>query len=778
MPGLCPPLHARRRKARPNADGAAVATTSARVRSVLRATPGRLQLDERKLAAPAPAGGLVRRTALVNRLLGARLVRCVEIAAPAGYGKTTLLAQWAARDPRPFAWVAVDGGDDDPAVLLAHVTAALRRALGIDARRPIRTAAGLGRALAAAEQPAVLVLDDVHELAAPEAWALVASVAERLPPGSQLVLAGRRAGLPVARWRASRQLFALHAADLALTRREAGTLLHAAGLELDEAAAHELHARCEGWAAGLYLAALSLRAAGPGREHAPVAGTDPHIAAYLREEHLDGRSGSERSFLVRSSVLPWLSGPLCDAALQRADSACVLASLAAADGFLVAGERPRPGFRHHGLVREFLRGELERLEPGGAERVARDAARWCDAQGDRDGAIAYALEAGDVAYAAGLVSALEAPLGGCSTTALEPLLDRCADAALLDRHPALAVHAAWLHARQGRAEAAIRWAAAVERVRLDDPAPDGSATLRPWAEVLRGAMCQDGADQVRPHAEAALAGLAPLSAHRPTALLVLAGGLQLEGDDDVASDVLDEAVDAAARTGAACAGIEALSRRALLRMGRGDHRAAEDDLRAATALADAGAHGGHVEAALLYAAGARLATLRANARRAREELERADALRPLLTHALPWLTVGVLLELAQARLALGDARGARADLADAAEVTRRRPALGVLRARADALAAAVASAAPAAGGWAASLTAAELRLLPLLTTHLTFAEIGLRLHISRNTVKTEAISVYRKLGASNRSEAIERATGAGLIDEAGSRGLGDITRTG
>ena len=95
--------------------------------------------------------------------------------------------------------------------------------------------------------------------------------------------------------------------------------------------------------------------------------------------------------------------------------------------------------------------------------------------------------------------------------------------------------------------------------------------------------------------------------------------------------------------------------------------------------------------------------------------------------------------------------------------------------RADALAAAVAS---AAGGWAASLTAAELRLLPLLTTHLTFAEIGQRLHISRNTVKTEAISVYRKLGASNRSEAIERATGAGLIDEGGSRGLGDITRTG
>ena len=134
----------------------------------------------------------------------------------------------------------------------------------------------------------------------PESWALVASVAERLPPGSQLVLAGRRAGPRVARWRASRQLFALHAADLALTRREAGTLLHAAGLELDEAATHELHALCEGWAAGLYLAALSLRGAGPGRERAPVAGTDPHIAAYLREEHLDGRSGSKRSLLVRS----------------------------------------------------------------------------------------------------------------------------------------------------------------------------------------------------------------------------------------------------------------------------------------------------------------------------------------------------------------------------------------------------------------------------------------------------------------------------------------------
>ena len=260
---------------------------------------------------------------------------------------------------------------------------------------------------------------------------------------------------------------------------------------------------------------------------------------------------------------------------------------------------------------------------------------------------------------------------------------------------------------------------------------------------------------------------------------MLAGGHVLDGDDAAALDVLDETVEAAASARAVHAWIVALAQRALLRMARGDHARAEDDVREARALADVDRHGDHIEDAILHAAGARLALLRANTRRAHQELERADRARPLLSHALPWFSVGVLLELAHARLALGEVPAARELLADAGEIARRRPSLGAVRARADALAADLASLATAReGGWPAALTTAELRLLPLLTTHLTFREIGERLFISRNTVKTQAISIYRKLGASNRSEAITASAERGLLDAAGSRAVRDFIRTG
>ncbi len=696
MAGRCPPQHSRRRNLRPAHARDGQRTRIAHVLRSAARTGAALALDDRKLAPPVLAPGLVRRGALVNRLVGSHWTRCVSIAAPAGYGKTIVLVQWAARDPRPFAWVTVDPRDDDPAHLLTHVAAAVERALGLapGALRPPATAgfrhappSALRRAIAAAEQGLVLVLDDVHELASPEARAMVASLAEHLPAGAQVVLSGRSGVLPVARWRASRQLFELGAADLALTRREADALLHAAGLEVGDEVAARLHEHSEGWAAGLYLAALTLLAAGPGSEQDVVSGTDPYIAEYLREEHFGRRSGLERVFLSRSSVLDSLTGPLCDGVLGCDGSERLLEELAPDDAFLVPLRRPGPGYRHHRLVREFLRGELDRAEPGRAAVLAGQAADWCEAHGEGERAIAYALAAGDVEHAARLVGALAAPIVHRGEVGIEILLAAVADTAVLDRYPVVALHGAWLHALRGQPEAATRWAAAVERARLDDPAPDGSPSLRPWAEVLRGAMCQDGAEHVRAHAESALAELAPLSSYRPAALLVLAGGHVLDGDDEAALDVLDAAVDAATSAGAVHAWIVALAQRALLRMARGDHVRAEDDVREARALADVDGPGDHIEDAILHAAGARLALLRANTRRAHQELERADRMRPFLSHALPWFSVGVLLELAHARLALGEVSAARELLADADEIARRRPSLGAVRARADALAA-------------------------------------------------------------------------------------------
>ena len=150
----------------------------------------------------------------------------------------------------------------------------------------------------------------------------------------------------------------------------------------------------------------------------------------------------------------------------------------------------------------------------------------------------------------------------------------------------------------------------------------------------------------------------------------------------------------------------------------------------------------------------------------------------MLTHALPWFSVQVLLELSAAHLELGDPRGATTLHHEATAILRRRPRLGMLVGRADAISEHIPSTADASSGWAATLTAAELRLLPLLTTHLSFREIAERLFVSRNTVKTQAISIYRKLDASSRSEAIERAVALGLVDAAPASRSGDFTRTG
>ncbi len=203
---------------------------------------------------------------------------------------------------------------------------------------------------------------------------------------------------------------------------------------------------------------------------------------------------------------------------------------------------------------------------------------------------------------------------------------------------------------------------------------------------------------------------------------------------------------------------------ALLALERAEGEKAEADLAAARALLENQPIEEYVAAAIYLAASAQAALARGQAATARQLLVRAMRLRPQLTHAVPWFGVQARLELARAHFALGDIEGARTLCREAFDLISQRPELGTLRAQADELRDRLAGVASMDDGWASSLTAAELRLLPLLTTHLTFREIAERLYVSRNTVKTQAISVYRKLDASSRSEAIERALELGLVD--------------
>jgi LuxR family maltose regulon positive regulatory protein len=257
-------------------------------------------------------------------------------------------------------------------------------------------------------------------------------------------------------------------------------------------------------------------------------------------------------------------------------------------------------------------------------------------------------------------------------------------------------------------------------------------------------------------------------AWRPAAALARGAALLLAGDTAGAESELIEAIEIASAAGASELAIVGLCLRALLAVGENERVDAEAFAGEAVSIAAAEPPTGSVATLLLAAVDARNCARRADVGEAGRALERAEELLELATPAVPWIATLALLELVHVRLALADADGARSLLRRVADVLRVRPRLGVVVEHSAELDRCTRALAEPQGRWASSLTPAERRLLPLLATHLSFREIGERLYVSRNTVKTQAIAVYRKFGVTSRSAAIERAVELGLIDEAAS----------
>jgi LuxR family maltose regulon positive regulatory protein len=256
--------------------------------------------------------------------------------------------------------------------------------------------------------------------------------------------------------------------------------------------------------------------------------------------------------------------------------------------------------------------------------------------------------------------------------------------------------------------------------------------------------------------------LTPASVWRPTALLLEALADLMDGDGDRAESIFAHAYDVAVDCGAVLAATVALAQRASIHAGRHDWIESERFAEQALSMFDSAYVIGNATTAFVYAVHARTLLHRGEIPRAEEQLAIAARLRPLLTYAMPTLSAQTLLEMAAAYVALADTAGARAVLRDVHDIVRQRPDLGFVASRAEELRAKCDAIHPGVPG-ASSLTTAELRLLPLLATHLTFPEIGERLFVSRNTVKTQAISIYQKLAVSSRSDAIEQARGCGLL---------------
>ena len=742
--------------------------------------PGRPGFDlmTSKLRRPAARPGIVPRSPLVGRLAADGSPPIVAVVAPSGYGKTTLLAQWAELDGQAFAWVSVDDRDNDPKVLLSYVAAALDAVQPVDKRvfealaSPASSVPGtvvprLGSAFLSMTVPVVLVLDDVHLLRNTECRDALSVLADHVPPGSRLVLAGRDAPpLRVARLRTQGRILEIGSADLSMSRQEAASLLLAADIPLGDDDVATLHQRTEGWAAGLYLAALHLREGGSLRDAENAFGGDDRLVSqYLESEFLARISARQREFLTRTAVLDRMCGPLCEAVLDQPQADTTLAELARSNLLLVSLDRRGYWYRYHHLFRDMLLAELERLQPGLLPVLRRRAAHWCQANGRPEEALEYAMAAGDVDMAAELVQQLAVPARrqGRVTTLVRWFrwLD---DRDAIARYPMVTALAALIYAWMGRPAEAARWASAVDRWDQENPVRPDRGAIGAWAALVRAFACQHGVAQMCIDADQAArrfqqAGIVTGAA----ALLQGIAGIT-SGDLDGGDAALADATRLGQQAGTDGIAAEAMAVRSLAAMARGDWVRAEDLAGQARATLRLAAEEDSYIAPLVCAAEARAAIHRGDVEAARRQLVSAQRARPLLTYAIPHVAVQARIELTRAHLALGDTAGARTLLREIDDLLRRCPHLGTLVAEAEALRARIGTERDPRAPGASSLTAAELRILPLLATHLSYPEIAAELFVSPNTVKSQAYSIFRKLGASSRNEAVIRSRQLELLD--------------
>ena len=731
-----------------------------------------------KLRRPLIRPGTVRRSSLIERLAQGGPRPVVSVVAPAGYGKTTLLSQWAERNGQSFAWVSVDEGDNDAKVLLTYVAEALDAVEPIDERvfdalaSPGSSVPGsvvprLGSAFSSMTSPVVLVLDDVHVLHNSECRAALSVLADHVPGGSRLALAGRaQPPLRIARLRAEGKILEIGPGDLSLTCDEASSLLRNVDLTLAEEDVAELHRRTEGWPAGLYLAALYLREGGSFASAAfSFGGDDRLVSEYMESEFLSRISGQQRAFLTRTAVLERMCGPLCEAVLDMGGSASILADLAGSNLLLVPLDRRGEWYRYHHLFRDMLLAELQRREPGLMPVLRRRAGDWYLRNGWPEEALEYSMAAGDVHSVAGLVEKLGVPAyrQGRVTT-IQRWFGWLEDRGGIEGHPMAAVLASLFSALTGRPVEAERWADAVDRWQYGDPARPDDPSAEVWAALLRAILCRRGTEQMRADADEAVRRFAAGSFVTPAPALLQGIARILCGDLDGGDASLEDAVSVGEEADAPDDLAVALCERSLVAMAHNQWDRAEVLAgQARTVLHRAGIEESFATP-LICALRARAAMRRGDVPAARGELVSAQHLRPLLTYALPYLAVQARVELARVHLALADLAGARTLMCEVDDLLKRRPGLGTLVGEAEAFRAQLSRERGASVPGESALTAAELRLLPLLSTHLSFPEIAEEMVLSRYTIKSQALSIYRKLGASSRSQAVARSRELGFLE--------------
>jgi ATP/maltotriose-dependent transcriptional regulator MalT len=755
-------------------------------------TPGPLVLTT-KLNPPAIRGA-VSRPALIARLSEHPAHRIVLVAAPAGWGKTTLLADWCATVSQPFAWVSLDPGDNDPVRFWVHVIAALNAA----APGVVETVPGLIRTpgmsltgtvlpalindLAVLRQPMTLVMDDYHMICSTPVLESIAFLVDHLPLPMRLMIASRAdPALPLAKLRASRAIAEIREEDLRFTEAETTELLNTAlGLGLSQVDIARLQQRTEGWSAGLQLAGISLQ----GREDKSdfiktFAGDDWQIADYLVTEVLEGLPAGLRSFLLRTSILERLSAPLCDAVVEGTGSDRVLAEIERASLFLIPLDTRRRWYRYHQLFAEMLRYELERSSPGEAALLHRRASLWHRADGEVGEAIHHSLQAGDAADARELIAShWNTYFNNGLVSTVDAWLDQLPQE-MVEADSRLCLTRAWLARHLGRLDEVEPWVSAAEEASPQGPLRDEVTSIESGACLLRaGYRHMMGDLAAASWAARQAAGLESAGTPRwqAVSLATLGANLCWRGAYPEASAMLQQVVrpyhapanNLAALWATGCLALMAADDRDIdsaqrwvavsddlaARYGLGDYWVAATAVLASALVLEQRAADGQGAA---HTKGAARGQAEATARRALELARRGQARLEQAT---------CLLCLARLRFSAGDAGQARALLDQARRCAAGCAEPGILARflrrteRALQLRPGSPHRCPAQPDCQA-LTDRERAVLRLLASDLSLREIAGELYVSHNTVKTQARSIYRKLQVSSRDEAVATARGTG-----------------
>jgi LuxR family maltose regulon positive regulatory protein len=730
-----------------------------------------------KLVAPAPRAGLLPRAGLQSLLQSSLQAKLCLVGAPAGSGKTTLLAQWrAVAGGSRVAWVSLEESDNDPTRFWSYLVAALRTVepgVGTVALEALRgpsvelervVVPSLVNDLATVGAPLVLVLDDYHVVVDATCHQTLGWFLDHLPAEVHVVLSTRLdPPLPLARMRARGELAELRVGELQFTGEEAAELLNGSmGLALAAEDVARLAERTEGWAAGLVLAGLSLR----GRPDSPgfiaaFSGGDRHVADYLVAEVLERQPEELREFLLRTSLLERLSGPLCDAVLETQGSAELLRELEASNLFVMPLDDRRQWYRYHQLFAQLLRLQLGAREPTLVPVLHRRAAAWHQAAGSVDEAIGHASAAGDLAEAGTLIARHWAAhwLGGQRATVAR-WLEGLPEAAI-QADPPVALIAAWSRGFQGASrQDTERWLAAAEDEGYGGPPPDGMSSQAFGAALARATLIFDDVGRSAAAARRALELACDQPAENSWAGSALGQALYLSGQAAEARPWLEDLVSQVPASVQPYAVVTALAVLSLIAADQDDPAAAS---LARRAVATAEAQGVNFEplSGIVYLALGRGLARQGELAEAEVQLERALELFEVDSMGLH-RTYGLLL-LASVGHGRGDLPGARALVDQARELVEQSTDPGMLLSLLEQAEEALGSRPRRPVQMAAPLTERELVVLRLLPTRLSTREIGRELYVSPNTVRSHIQAIYRKLQANSRAEAVTNARQLGLL---------------